>query len=136
MTITWVELCMVQVRATSFDHTAPTVNNNYAQAHSSPDGNPFPLCPRPFRAQVLLYDPSSGDVQFLVFGSDLSLINQKNISKQYVFSSGNNFKVFDNRTQSLLREGATAKPFLSTVDATSFSLLSTLDTSIHNEELY
>jgi len=40
MAITWVELCMVQVRATSFDHTAPTVNNNYAQAHSSPDGNP------------------------------------------------------------------------------------------------
>ena len=48
MTITWVELGMVQVRATSFDHTAPTVNNNCAQSHSSPDGNPFPLCPGPF----------------------------------------------------------------------------------------
>ena len=48
MTIIWVELGMVQVRATSFDHTAPTVNNNCAQARSSPDGNPFPLCPGPF----------------------------------------------------------------------------------------
>jgi hypothetical protein len=48
MAIIWVELGMVQVRATSFDHTAPTVNNNCAQARSSPDGNPFPLCPGPF----------------------------------------------------------------------------------------
>ena len=48
MTITWVELGMVQVRATSFDHTAPTVNNNCTQTHTSSDGNPFPLCPGPF----------------------------------------------------------------------------------------
>ena len=46
--ITWVELDIVQVRASSFDHTSPTVNYNCAQAHSSPDGNPFPLCPGPF----------------------------------------------------------------------------------------
>ena len=48
ITITWVEIGMVQVHATSFDHTVPTVNYNCAQAQSSPDGNPFPLCPGPF----------------------------------------------------------------------------------------
>jgi hypothetical protein len=70
-------------------------------------------------------------------GDDILVLNRKTgQAKQYVFSFGNNFKVFDNRTQSFLREGATSKPFLSTVDATSFSLMSTLDTSIHNEELY
>ena len=49
---------------------------------------------------------------------------------------GNHFKVFDNRTEAFLREGVTSNPSLLTVDATSFSLISTLDTSIHNEELY
>src|SRR6266487_4596260 len=48
MMITWFELGMAQVRASSFDHTAPTVKSNCAQAHSSPDGNPFPICPGPF----------------------------------------------------------------------------------------
>jgi CHAP domain len=48
--VIWIELGLVQVRATSFDHTSPTVNNNCAQALSSPDGNPFPLCPGPFPA--------------------------------------------------------------------------------------
>ncbi len=70
-------------------------------------------------------------------GDDILVLNRRTgQAKQYVFSFGNNFKVFDNRTQSFLREGATSKPFLSTVDATSFILMSTLDTSIHNEELY
>jgi len=70
-------------------------------------------------------------------GDDILVLNRRTgRAKQFVFSFGNNFKVFDNRTQSFLREGAASKPFLSTVDATSFSLLSTLDTSIHNEELY
>ncbi|MGZ3630244.1 MAG: CHAP domain-containing protein [Ktedonobacteraceae bacterium] len=70
-------------------------------------------------------------------GDDILVLNRKTgQAKQYVFSFGNHFKVFDNRTQSFLREGATSKPFLSTVDASSFSLMSTLDTSIHNEELY
>ena len=70
-------------------------------------------------------------------GDDILVLNRKTgQAKQYVFSFGNTFKVFDNRTQSFLREGATSKPFLSTVDANTFSLMSTLDTSIHNEELY
>jgi surface antigen/cell division septation protein DedD len=70
-------------------------------------------------------------------GDDILVLNRKTgQAKQYIFSFGNHFKVFDNRTQAFLREGATSKPFLSTVDATSFSLMSTLDTNIHNEELY
>src|SRR5437667_11418418 len=44
----WIEFGMVQVRASPFDHTVPTVNSNCAQARSSPDGNPFTLCPGPF----------------------------------------------------------------------------------------
>ena len=70
-------------------------------------------------------------------GDDVLVLNRKTGQvKQYIFSFGNHFKVFDNRTQSFLREGAASKPFLSTVDASSFSLMSILNTSIHNEELY
>src|SRR6266699_5890152 len=46
--ILWIELGMVQVHATSFDHTAATIDSSCTQAHLSPDGNPFPLCPGPF----------------------------------------------------------------------------------------
>jgi hypothetical protein len=70
-------------------------------------------------------------------GDDILVLNRKTgQAKQYVFSFGNHFKVFDNRTQAFLREGAASKPFLSTVDATSFSLMSTLETGIHTEEMY
>jgi hypothetical protein len=58
------------------------------------------------------------------------------VVKQYIFSFGNKFKVFDNRVQAFLREGAVSVATLSTSDATSFSLSTTLDTGIHNEELY
>src|SRR2546421_2573325 len=46
--IIWIELGMIQVRASPFDHTVASANYNCAQARSSPDGNPFPLCPGPF----------------------------------------------------------------------------------------
>ncbi len=70
-------------------------------------------------------------------GDDVLVLNRKTGQvKQYIFSFGNKFKVFDNRAQAFLREGATSKATLSPVDATSFNLMSTLDTSIHNEELY
>ncbi len=48
ISIIWVEFGMVHVRASAFDHTASTVHSNCNQAHFSPDGNPFPLCPGPF----------------------------------------------------------------------------------------
>ncbi len=70
-------------------------------------------------------------------GDDILVLNRSTgQAKQYTFSFGNHFKVFDNRTEAFLREGVTSNPSLLTVDATSFSLISTLDTSIHNEELY
>jgi hypothetical protein len=70
-------------------------------------------------------------------GDDILVLNRKTgQAKQYVFSFGNRFKVFDNRVQAFLREGIAPLVNLSAVDATSFSLMSTLDTSIHNEELY
>lgn len=70
-------------------------------------------------------------------GDDILVLNRKNGQvKQYIFSFGNRFKVFDNRAQAFLREGVTSKATLSPVDASSFNLMSTLDTSIHNEELY
>jgi hypothetical protein len=70
-------------------------------------------------------------------GDDVLVLNrQTGQVRQYIFSFGNHFKVFDNRAQAFLREGATSVASLSPVDATSFSLMSTLDTSIHNEELY
>ena len=70
-------------------------------------------------------------------GDDILVLNRKSGQvKQYIFSFGNHFKVFDNRVQAFLREGVTSTATLSAVDATSFSLMSTLDTSIHNQELY
>ena len=70
-------------------------------------------------------------------GDDILVLNRKTGQvKQYIFSFGNHFKVFDNRVQAFLRERAASIATLSTVDATSFSLMSTLDTGIHNEELY
>jgi surface antigen len=68
---------------------------------------------------------------------DILVLNRKTgQAKQYVFSFGNRFKVFDNRLQAFLREGVASIVHLSAVDSTSFSLISTLDTGIHNEELY
>ncbi len=70
-------------------------------------------------------------------GDDILVLNRKSGQvHQYIFSFGNHFKVFDNRVQAFLREGVTSTATLSAVDATSFSLMSTLDTSIHNQELY
>jgi hypothetical protein len=70
-------------------------------------------------------------------GDDILVLDRKTgVVKQYIFSFGNKFKVFDNRVQAFLREGAVSVATLSTSDATSFSLSTTLDTGIHNEELY
>jgi len=55
---------------------------------------------------------------------------------QFVFTFGNQYKVYDNRSQSFLREGATSQPALTTVNASSIDLLTTLDTGITNQELY
>jgi len=55
---------------------------------------------------------------------------------QYVFSFGRKFQVYDNRSQAFLRQGGAPDKRLNNVDTTTFSLLNTLSTNIHDEELY
>jgi hypothetical protein len=56
--------------------------------------------------------------------------------QQYVFSFGRKFQVYDNRIQSFARQGINTEESVSSVDTTTFSLMSTESTSIRNEELY
>lgn len=70
-------------------------------------------------------------------GDDILVLNrQTGQLEQYVFSFGRKFQVFDNRIQSFQRAGVASDYQMSSVDTTSFSLLTTLDTSIRDEELY
>ncbi len=70
-------------------------------------------------------------------GDDILVLNrQTGQIEQYVFSFGNQYSVYDNRSQPFDREGLATQPALVTVDASVFSLLTTLSTSIRNEELY
>ncbi len=70
-------------------------------------------------------------------GDDILVLNrQTGQIEQYVFSFGNQYPVYDNRSQPFDREGVASQPALVTVDASVFSLLNTLSTSIRNEELY
>lgn len=66
----------------------------------------------------------------------LVLDRQTGQIEQYVFSFGRQFQVFDNRAQSFLRNGIASSTHLDSIDSTTFSLTSTLDTKIRNEELY
>lgn len=70
-------------------------------------------------------------------GDDILVLNrQTGQIEQFVFSFGNLYQVYDNRSQPYDRTGAASQPRLITVDASVFSLLNTLSTSIRNEELY
>ena len=70
-------------------------------------------------------------------GDDILLLDRRTGEmQQYVFSFGPRFKVYDNRLQAFLRQGAAAKARLIAVGAPSFSVLATLDTTITVEELY
>jgi surface antigen len=70
-------------------------------------------------------------------GDDILVLNRTTgMVQQYVFSFGNQFGVYDNRSQAFLREGIATTESVLPVDATSFNLLTSLDTSIHGEELY
>ena len=55
---------------------------------------------------------------------------------EYAFSFGQPFHVYDNRAQAFNRLGVNIDPRLNSVNTTTFSLLTTLKTSIKNEELY
>jgi len=70
-------------------------------------------------------------------GDDILLLDRRTGEmQQYAFSFGSRFKVYDNRLQAFLREGAAAEARLIAVGAPSFSVLATLDTTITVEELY
>src|SRR5712692_282385 len=70
-------------------------------------------------------------------GDDILLLDRRTGEmQQYIFSFGPRFKVYDNRLQAFLREGAAAEALLIAVGAPSFSVLATLDTTITVEELY
>lgn len=72
-------------------------------------------------------------------GDDILVLDrQTGQIQQYLFSFGRQFQVFDNRVQSFVREGLApaANSHLDMVDTTSFSLLESLPTTIHGEELY
>lgn len=72
-------------------------------------------------------------------GDDILVLDRKTGQiQQYLFSFGRQFQVFDNRVQPFVREGLApvTKSHLNMVDTTSFSLIATLPTPIHGEELY
>jgi len=72
-------------------------------------------------------------------GDDILVLDrQSGQIQQYLFSFGRQFQVFDNRVQPFVREGLApvTNSHLNMVDTTSFSLIATLQTSIHGEELY
>lgn len=70
-------------------------------------------------------------------GDDILVLNrQTGQLEQYVFAFGRKFAIYDNRIQSFVRDGAASTTYLSTVDTTTFSLISTLKTNIRDEELY
>lgn len=70
-------------------------------------------------------------------GDDILVLNRlSGLVQQYVFSFGNQFSVYDNRIQGFLRNGMAATVSVFPVDSSLFSLLTSEDSTIHNEELY
>jgi hypothetical protein len=70
-------------------------------------------------------------------GDDILVLNrQTGQMQQFVFSFGTQYQVIDNRSQGYVRTGAASTPSLTPLDASSFSLLATLSTTIRGEELY
>ena len=69
-------------------------------------------------------------------GDDILILNrQTGLVQQYIFSFGNQFSLYDNRIQGFLRDGITSTSIFP-VDSSLFSLLTSEDSTIHNEELY
>lgn len=70
-------------------------------------------------------------------GDDVLALNrQTGKIEQFIFTFGNQYHVFDNRSQSFLREGAATTPVMNTVNASSFASQVVLNTGILNDELY
>jgi hypothetical protein len=70
-------------------------------------------------------------------GDDILVLDrQTGQMQQYIFSFGRQLQEFDNRVQSFARNGVASEQHLNSVDTTTFSLLTTLKTSIRDEEIY
>ena len=70
-------------------------------------------------------------------GDDILVLNrQTGRMEQYVFSFGTQYHVVDNRSQGYTRNEVAPVVNLTSVDASTFSLLTTLNTTIRAEELY
>jgi hypothetical protein len=70
-------------------------------------------------------------------GDDILVLNRTNGQiQQYVFSFGNQYQVSDNRSEGFVRNGIASSEVLTSVDASVFNLMTTLDTTIRGEELY
>ncbi len=70
-------------------------------------------------------------------GDDILVLDRTSgMVTQYTFSFGNQFKVFDSRSQAFLREGIAPAENVLPVDASRFSLLTSVNGTIHDEELY
>jgi hypothetical protein len=70
-------------------------------------------------------------------GDDVLALNrQTGQVQQFIFTFGNQYHVFDNRSQSFLRDGAASTPVMNTVNASSFESQMVLNTGILNDELY
>lgn len=70
-------------------------------------------------------------------GDDVLALNrQTGQVRQFIFTFGNQYHVFDNRSQSFLRDGAASAPNMTTVDASTFMPQTILNTGIINDELY
>ena len=65
------------------------------------------------------------------------MLNRQNGQiQQYVFSFGNQYPVDDNRSAGFVRNGVAPTEVLKSLDATTFELMATLNTTIRGEELY
>jgi hypothetical protein len=70
-------------------------------------------------------------------GDDILALNrQSGMMEQFAFSFGNQYQVVDSQSQGLVRGGETSTSTLTSVDTSSFSLLTVIHTDITNEELY
>lgn len=72
-------------------------------------------------------------------GDDILVLNRETGQlQQYIFSFGREFKIYDNRTRAFERQGIApaSGEYISSLDTTTFNLVSTLMTDIHNQELY
>lgn len=70
-------------------------------------------------------------------GDDILVLNRgTGVVQRFVFTFGNTYQVYDNRSQSFLREGVAPAPSLTAVNASSFNMMAILDTGVTSEELY